>query len=311
VVAVRNITQDIVTSSTPAKEDEMSQRRVKLKSKVSATANNVITASKNFASSNGISPVSLLDAAASHLTAAIVELVRTVKIRPTPAGELEDDDDGALDPISSPGYFSIEHSGRRVSGNDSVYSAVSTPPSVAGRPNGHDRKRSVSRQAGFAGNGILANGLKPGFGAKPNGELEELKLYLEDQTDALVRSIQSLVSSIRAEESLPSIRSHISEIASVVGGVVSATESSIQEPNFISETLKAKVETSVTTLAGCKAKLLSASADSESLDPTSAKGAIKMFTQKLPPLAFEIARETKELVQKVEMIEAGEEDDFA
>ena len=177
VVAVRNITQDIVTSSTPAKEDEMSQRRVKLKSKVSATANNVITASKNFASSNGISPVSLLDAAASHLTAAIVELVRTVKIRPTPAGELEDDDDGALDPISSPGYFSIEHSGRRVSGNDSVYSAVSTPPSVAGRPNGHDRKRSVSRQAGFAGNGILANGLKPGFGAKPNGELEELKVH--------------------------------------------------------------------------------------------------------------------------------------
>ena len=176
VVAVRNITQDIVASATLTKDDEMSQRRAKLKSKVSATANNVITASKNFASSNGISPVSLLDAAASHLTAAIIELVRTVKIRPTPAGELEDDDDGSLDQVSSPGYFSIEHSTRRVSGNDSVYSAVSTPPSVAGRPNGHDRKHSVPRQAGFAGNGILANELKAGLGSKPNGELEELKV---------------------------------------------------------------------------------------------------------------------------------------
>lgn len=126
-----------------------------------------------------------------------------------------------------------------------------------------------------------------------------------------MRSIQSLVASIRAEESLPSIRSHITEIASVVGGVVSATESSIQEPMFISDSLKAKLALSVTTLTGCKAKLLTAGAESEDLDLTSAKGAIKMFTQRLPPLAFEIARETKELVQKIEMMDTLEEDDFA
>ena len=177
VVAVRSITQDVVTTPGSQKGDEILQREVKLRSKVSATANNVITASKNFAASNGISPVSLLDAAASHLTAAIVELVKTVKIRPTPAGELEGDDDGAVEPISSPGYFSVDHPLRRASGNDSVYSAVSTPPAVAARQGGHRRKQSGSRQSNFVSNGITSSAQKPTYGMRPKtNELEELKV---------------------------------------------------------------------------------------------------------------------------------------
>ena len=173
VVAVRCITQDIMVASPTGKDDETAQRRAKLRSKVSATANNVITASKNFASSNGISPVSLLDAAASHLTAAIVELVRTVKIRPTPAGELEDDEDGNIDQTSSPSYFSVEHSLRRTSGNDSIYSAVSTPPSRDIELRKH--KRSLSRQVHGLPNGT--NGVKPGPALRRGaGELEELKV---------------------------------------------------------------------------------------------------------------------------------------
>jgi uncharacterized protein YdcH (DUF465 family) len=176
VVAVRSITQDIITSSPDTKDDETSRRRAKLKSYVSATANNVITASKNFATSNGISPVSLLDAAASHLTAAIVELVRTVKIRPTPAGELEDDDDGSLEPLQSPGYFSIDHSMRRISGNDSVYSAVSSPPSNTGRQHGTDRKQSLSRPGGSFSSGVLGNGLRQEPSQRAHSEIEELKV---------------------------------------------------------------------------------------------------------------------------------------
>ena len=69
------------------------KQQAKLKSRVSATANNLITATKNHASSGGLSPVSLLDAAASHLSTAVVELVKYVKVRPTPEDELEGDDD--------------------------------------------------------------------------------------------------------------------------------------------------------------------------------------------------------------------------
>jgi len=77
----------------------------KLKARVSATANNLITAAKNHAGAAGLSPVSLLDAAASHLTMAVVELVKAVKVRVTPVEELEggaeeemEEEDGSLRP---------------------------------------------------------------------------------------------------------------------------------------------------------------------------------------------------------------------
>ena len=59
----------------------------RLKSKVSKTANNLITASKNHAYSEGLSPVSLLDAAAEHLTNAVLELLRAVKVHQSSAGQ--------------------------------------------------------------------------------------------------------------------------------------------------------------------------------------------------------------------------------
>lgn len=57
-----------------------------LKPKINATLSNLMTASKNHATSFGMSPVSLLDAAASHLSATIVDLVRLLKIRRTTGG---------------------------------------------------------------------------------------------------------------------------------------------------------------------------------------------------------------------------------
>jgi hypothetical protein len=85
VIAVQHVLQDVKLSE--------STESAKATRKVSATANNLITASKNFASSNGLSPVSLLDAAASHLSTAVIELIRIVKIRPTPADELNNDEE--------------------------------------------------------------------------------------------------------------------------------------------------------------------------------------------------------------------------
>jgi G protein-coupled receptor kinase-interacting protein 1 C term len=123
-----------------------------------------------------------------------------------------------------------------------------------------------------------------------------VQLYLEDQTDSLVHSIQSLVGSIRAEAELHQIRTHISTIANVVGQVVSATENSMP----VSSSLRSQVEPIVRNLANCKSRLISASAESEGLGD---KGRVREFMSKLPPLAFEIARETKELVQRVEMVD--------
>jgi hypothetical protein len=65
------------------------------------TANSLITATKQHASANGLSPVALLDAAASNLTAAVVELVKAVGVHPSSASELQDAN-ADLDSIYSP-----------------------------------------------------------------------------------------------------------------------------------------------------------------------------------------------------------------
>ena len=74
----------------------------KLKARVTGTANSLITQTKLHASASGLSPVALLDAAASNLTAAVVELIKAIGIRPSPKSELED---VQIDPHESMGSF--------------------------------------------------------------------------------------------------------------------------------------------------------------------------------------------------------------
>jgi len=151
VKCVRAITGDIdstplsqlqsPTSSVSGDVASPDKQQAKLKSRVSATANNLITASKNHASSAGISPVSLLDAAASHLSTAVVELVKQVKVRPTPQDELEND----------------EEDDRPMPLNSNVYSTYSAYGTNGGNGNpvvnglGHQRHRSKSGSSGSTG----------------------------------------------------------------------------------------------------------------------------------------------------------------
>jgi hypothetical protein len=201
IVNVRRITQDI--DEAPPSSGDLPQQQVKLKARVSATANNLITASKNFVAASGLSPVSLLDAAASHLTAAVVELVRTVKIRPTPAGELEDDDDGQLEPVDTTGFFPVRDPrqdnpppppfqglrNNRLSAESSLYSPVNSPrestnmrPRSSGKESWAGRNRPMSRGQNGITNGV--NKILPpapmgvGFGIRTqDSDVEELKVF--------------------------------------------------------------------------------------------------------------------------------------
>ena len=194
VVSVRRITKDI-DESAPSNEEVLQQQKA-LKGRVSSTANNLITAAKNFAAAAGLSPVSLLDAAASHLVAALVELLRTVKIRATPAGELEDDDDGTMTPVDSTGFFSPRSNGQtsqtsisiqgsfqdqdslpppppfqglggnRGSADSSAYSPVNSP-----RGSVETYRRPMSR--GINGNGVGYLGISKNLPPAPNGMLQQ------------------------------------------------------------------------------------------------------------------------------------------
>lgn len=178
VIAIRLITQDI---GEPG-QDEVGQQAMKLKNKVSATANNLITASKNFATSRGLSPVSLLDAATSHLTTAVVELIRVTKIRPSPAGELDaEEEENSIIAESPAAYYGIQHD-RMSYGADSIYSSPSSPPphntyhNAVQMKNPYHRRNLSSRDGGV--NGVKGpSHTKLGFGIREQeDELEELKV---------------------------------------------------------------------------------------------------------------------------------------
>ncbi|TGJ85268.1 hypothetical protein E0Z10_g3517 [Xylaria hypoxylon] len=325
IVNVRRITKDI-EDSEPENEELMRQQQ-KLRNRVSATANNLITASKNFASAAGISPVSLLDAAASHLVAALVELLRTVKIRATPAEELEDDDDGSITPVESTGFFSNRttttqpdaypqvaesplapppsfqglRAGMRDSANSSAYSPYNSP---------RESLRSGKSPALSNGNGGMAyNESDKGLPPAPNGyglqdtRLEDLKIYLEDQTAIMVQTIQGLVGSIRGDAPIQQINEEIASIAEVVATVVAETEASGNAGEMLER------------LSACRQRLLEAGDHGKNL---AARGLgendreWRMWTQTLPPIAFEIVRETKELVQRIDrMVSAPAGEDFS
>jgi hypothetical protein len=153
-VCVKNITSDISANSNVSSPQSKNgsvytdtdsvtpdKQQAKLKAQVSATTNNLITASKNHASSAGVSPISLVDAAASHLSTAVVELVKSVKIRPTPPEELEEEEGADMPmPLGGKSYNSYSGAG------GSPYGL-----GVSGLSTNHMRHRSRGGSADSAG----------------------------------------------------------------------------------------------------------------------------------------------------------------
>jgi hypothetical protein len=78
VNAVTNILDDVRSHSRRYSDPEGVRA---LEERVEATLSNLVAASKTHATSLGLSPVSLLDAAASHVSAAVTELGRVVLLR--------------------------------------------------------------------------------------------------------------------------------------------------------------------------------------------------------------------------------------
>ncbi|KAI3395732.1 hypothetical protein diail_955 [Diaporthe ilicicola] len=310
VMSVRRITKDL--DAAPANNDQSQQQRKQLKSRVSSMANNLITAAKTFATSAGMSPLSVLDAAASNLVGAIVDLLRVVKIRTTPDGELEEDDDGTATPVGSVGVFSP-----RTAKSQSIQSAYQQDPYPQDLPppppfQGLGRRTSMDssaysplnspRESVETFNKSNGNGFPPasnGYGMRRvDSRTEDLKVFLDDQTAILVQTIQSLVGLIRGAADISRIEPLIRSIVETVGKVISETEAS-GNGDMIGR------------LADSQQRLMEAGERGQDL---AADGKDerdrewRMWTQTLPPIAFEIARETKELVQSVGQLVSGRDD---
>ncbi|KAF2013887.1 hypothetical protein BU24DRAFT_249220 [Aaosphaeria arxii CBS 175.79] len=309
VKCVRAITGDI--DSTPLSQMQSpnssvngdafaspEKQQMKLKSRVSATANNLITASKNHASSNGLSPVSLLDAAASHLSTAVIELVKHVKVRPSSNDELELEEE---DDMPMP----LKPNGQTTYSTYNPYNSNATNGGLNGAAQGHTRHRSrggSSSSAGYStysspysGYDRQSTGMN-GLGFEKDVGMTEFKNYLDEQTDKLVKSIQPLVDLIRSNPiSTPAeeqqISAYLRDISYAIEDTGSQTREAVQKTKNLA--LKKHAIPVVEVLEECRQSLL----DISSRDSG---------RERVSQLAFKTARTMKELVLRVERIETGE-----
>lgn len=122
-------------------------------------------------------------------------------------------------------------------------------------------------------------------------------MWLDDQSADLVQTIQGLVSSIRGAADMNQIDPQLRTIIDTVGQVISETD-------------KAGHGDLVGRLYDSQQRLIEAGERGYDLAEDGRAGDEadrdwRMWTQTLPPLAFEIARETKELVQRVDQLIAA------
>ncbi|KAJ4168289.1 component of the polarisome [Fusarium falciforme] len=87
----------------------------------------------NYAAGAGLYPLSLLDAAASRVAGAVVDLLRLVKVQTTPAEDLEDDD-GTVNPVESSSALPACYNSFR--SPTEPYSRNKSMPEASTAPNG-------------------------------------------------------------------------------------------------------------------------------------------------------------------------------
>lgn len=120
--------------------------------------------------------------------------------------------------------------------------------------------------------------------------------YLEDQNALLIPDIHNLVNCARADGDIHQISTQIDSINGIVSSI-------------ISETQKAGRGNIVVRLSDCRNRLVEANRRGQEMaDSEVEEKEWKSWTQTLPPIAFEIAREAMELVETVEELTASSQD---
>ncbi|KAK6338700.1 component of the polarisome [Orbilia brochopaga] len=307
-VVVRAITKGIEASHPPDEVLKMSMR-------VEATGQNLMTAIRNHASADGLSPVSLVDAATSHFTASVVDLAKKVKVRPTPSEELEDDDvvDGDTEDGETSDLLSVPLKSSKstpiMNGTspartsiDSVYSTSSFSSRYSNQ-RGSTRNQSGTwsskRDGKFSAMNPLGINALPTFEVQEEqSEVEELKNFLISQTNGVIESIQRLLQELRTDNSqLRQLRGLMDDVILFVGKVIQSTENAMDQAR--SNKLKDRIGHIVKSLDDSMQKMLGMKVE----DIENEGAASKDFNSRLAGHCFAMARETKELVRVVEEID--------
>ncbi|KAH9846801.1 hypothetical protein C2E23DRAFT_851461 [Lenzites betulinus] len=214
-----------------------------LRERLEATLSNLVTAAKTHATSAGMSPVSLLDAATSHVSATVTEIGKTIHIRKATKAEQEQFAPATNGNTATNGYApslravdelrsAHQRSGSSNSSRNGEdrYSPVSPPRSV-GRPSLEGRRPQSNMSSSNTSSPPplfdrlkgAAQGSKSDSSATGEGPDEawaELKPYLEAQTEAIVYAIQSVLSGVRSPTPSPTLNENLTQIITIVSSIV-------------------------------------------------------------------------------------------
>ncbi|KAJ7039191.1 hypothetical protein C8F04DRAFT_950244 [Mycena alexandri] len=250
VNAVSSIVDDVrVFEARPQRErsDVDTDALAALRERAEATLSNLVAASKTHATSAGMSPVSLLDAAASHVAVTVTEIARTVCIRKATRAEQEQAqgasggasatngfapalravDEGKTPTSPNPGHakkpsaaLSASSARSGGSGRYAQRSPVLPPSPYDSRRRGPPSDNSSSENTNSpppifdqpAGDSAVADGSEDAWA--------ELKPYLEAQTESIVYAIQSVLSGVRSPTPSPTLNENLTQIITIVSSIV-------------------------------------------------------------------------------------------
>ncbi|OSX61913.1 hypothetical protein POSPLADRAFT_1181965 [Postia placenta MAD-698-R-SB12] len=210
--AVSAIIEDVkIVERRPRRDIDVDALRT-LRDRLEATLSNLVAATKTHATGSGMSPVSLLDAAASHVSATVTEIGKAVCIRKATRAEQEQ-----FAPASSVGASATNGY---------------APPLRSVDEGGSLHQRMASSASSRRGDASQQNGNRYGddesAGAEsPEDAWCELKPYLEAQTDAIVYAIQSVLSGVRSPTPPPSLNENLTQIITIVSSIVAVCKDNI------------------------------------------------------------------------------------
>lgn len=160
-----------------------------------ATLSNLVTASKTHATSYGLSPVSLLDAALSHVSASVTELAKLLLVRRSPR-----ETDGA----STNGMSNGRYGNNLTVGNAPKLVRIEEP-------------------------------MSPDYSEPPSagrGDWAEVKPYLEAQSEQLVQSIQAILNAVRNPSPSVELNDNVTQIITIVSSIVAVSRDSLPQSSY-------------------------------------------------------------------------------
>ncbi|KAI8338919.1 hypothetical protein BC941DRAFT_512161 [Chlamydoabsidia padenii] len=264
VMTCKSITEDVERyESKGALTLDKQTKLQSLKGPFSNELAHLVTAAKSHVNSMGISPVGLLDVAASNLTSAVVDLVQLVGMV-----SLTSDDRNTDYRTGSPQQPPTTSTSRDLRRQDSSGSSISVKKSNGTGPNTMMNTTSTSRTP------------------------TQLADYLKKETDQIVTSIQSLLSALRSTQKIGDVYGIITTIADVVTTVTDASKDTFST-NAAGLRYRQQGDVILSDLQACRDKLIHIRNTSFARSPETASSTAK---RDLAKESYEIAKFIKELI---------------